>query len=1257
MKTILRNRITKTLWVLMFLFSATTWGQTLFTETMGTCCGSTTTAIASTVFDNAGLTFTGTADTRTSTASSGYAGASGSRNVFITNSVGRDFVISGINTSSYTSLVLSFGHYKSTTASNNELVVEVGSDGLSYTALTYSRATGSGTANWTLITASGTIPSVSNLYIRFRQTSATPQFRIDDVKLVGTLVSGTPVINPSVASLPTFGNVNVSTNSASQNFTVSGNDLTDVVAVAASTDYEVSTDDITFSSGFNLGQTGGDLDGEPVTIYVRYSPTSGGLNNGTITFTSTDATTKTVTVSGTGVVPTPEIFVSTTSLASFGDVLVGNSSSSSSFTVSGDLLTEVVAVAAPADFEVSTDDITFTSGFNLGQTGGNLDGEPVTVYVRFSPGSVGAKSGDISLTSTGADAKTVSVSGTGTSPVIAEPTAIAAGDVTTNSFTANWEEVSGATNYRLDVSTSPDFEVSNLATDLIISEYIEGSATNKLIEIYNGTGATVDLSDYQLQLYSNGGITPVSLTLSGTLTNGATLVYENTAQTIYAGAVIAANTVVNYNGDDAVALYKISTASLVDVFGEIGNDPGSAWTVSGNTTVNKTLVRNSTVNQGALSSPGFPTLGTEWTMFDQDTASNLGSHAFDAFLPSYVAGYQDLTVAGLSQSVTGLAEGTTYYYRVRAFDGTTSINSNVISLTTLISPPTFGSITQNEVLCQGSEVMFTISGLVPGSTSTISYTIGGGATQTFTDAVADGSGNASIAVILNAVNDGQELVVTAVERTDLPTTILNPSSGNTIILEVLVATLYYFDFDGDGYGIVDDSVLSCEAPFGYVALSGDCDDNNIAINPGATEICYDGIDQNCDGNLMNSCSVITSTLRAEDCGASLATLSQVVRGNSFSQSIPSGVTVTGYRFKVTNLLTSEERIVERANYIFQLTYTDFADYNTPYSVEVALRLNQEWMETYGAPCTITTPGVPNTVLAATSCGATLAQMNSIIRAAVVPSAISYEFEVSLIEGAVAVETTTLVKTGESLNLLQLTGISIKYGAEYSVRVKVQVPTSSGPQWSTEYGTACSVFTPLAPEASIEGCGAETGIAPAAMTTTVYASPIGGATQYKFTLTDGMAYTQTYTTPSRYFKLSNFNALQALTPGGTYSVTVEVQIYGFYYPGKDCNILVPGGAPIVPFTRAVVDTDNAMGEFKAVAYPNPFNNSFALDLRTSSTNPVSIAIYDMTGRLLETNEYKADSLAKQTIGERYPAGVYNVIVTQGENMQTVRVVKK
>ena len=535
--------------------------------------------------------------------------------------------------------------------------------------------------------------------------------------------------------------------------------------------------------------------------------------------------------------------------------------------------------------------------------------------------------------------------------------------------------------------------------------------------------------------------------------------------------------------------------------------------------------------------------------------------------------------------------------------------------------------------------------------------------------ITNSTGLDAIQAVTNITIPGSALAGTTrmrVKKLFGTTSIDNPCLGGgfgqvedyTLNVTLCTPLNWYADNDGDTYGDNSTLVSACSSPgANYVLVGGDCNDNNIAINPGATEICYDGIDQNCDGNLMNSCAVITAQLRAENCGSTLTTLNQVVRGSLLSQSLPSGVTITGYRFRVTNLLTNEVRIVDRSNYVFQLSYTDFAEYNTPYSVEVAVRLNQQWMDTYGAPCTITTPDVPNTVLAATSCGATLAQMNNIIRAVVVPSALQYEFEVSLIEGAVAVETTNLIKTGESFNLLQLSGISIKFGAEYSVRVKVQVPTASGPQWSTVYGAPCSVFTPLAVEAAIEGCGLETGIAPAAMTTLIYATPVGGATQYKFTLTDGMAYTQTYTTPSRYFKLSNFNALQALTPGGTYSVTVEVQVYGFYYPGKDCNILVPGGAPIVPFTRAVVGTDNVMGEFKAVAYPNPFENSFELDLRTSSTSPVTLAIYDMTGRLLDTKEIKAEGLSTQTIGERYPSGVYNVIVTQGENMQTVRVVKK
>ncbi|NDB96716.1 MAG: hypothetical protein EBZ78_11270, partial [Verrucomicrobia bacterium] len=156
--------------------------NTIFSENMG--APSATTSIAANIFQNSGtLTFAGTGDVRTTTASSGYSGSSGNGNVFINTNANLLFEISGINTANYSNLALSLGHYKSTTASSNELAIEVSADGTNYSSLTYSRASGSGTAVWALVNPTGAIPAATNLRIRFRQTSTSPQFRIDDVKL------------------------------------------------------------------------------------------------------------------------------------------------------------------------------------------------------------------------------------------------------------------------------------------------------------------------------------------------------------------------------------------------------------------------------------------------------------------------------------------------------------------------------------------------------------------------------------------------------------------------------------------------------------------------------------------------------------------------------------------------------------------------------------------------------------------------------------------------------------------------------------------------------------------------------------------------------------------------------------------------------------------------------------------------------------------------------------------------------------------
>lgn len=166
------------------------YGQTtVFLETIGSVSSTKTIASheSSNGFDNDFYTMSGTGDIRNTTASSGYISASGNANVFFTNTVGYYFQIEGINTIGYSNLKLTFGHYKSTVASSNELTVSVSSDGITWTNLTYSRPTGAGTSTWLLVAPSGTIPATSNLRIRFIQTSASAQFRIDDILLQDTI--------------------------------------------------------------------------------------------------------------------------------------------------------------------------------------------------------------------------------------------------------------------------------------------------------------------------------------------------------------------------------------------------------------------------------------------------------------------------------------------------------------------------------------------------------------------------------------------------------------------------------------------------------------------------------------------------------------------------------------------------------------------------------------------------------------------------------------------------------------------------------------------------------------------------------------------------------------------------------------------------------------------------------------------------------------------------------------------------------------
>ena len=65
--------------------------------------------------------------------------------------------------------------------------------------------------------------------------------------------------------------------------------------------------------------------------------------------------------------------------------------------------------------------------------------------------------------------------------------------------------------------------------------------------------------------------------------------------------------------------------------------------------------------------------------------------------------------------------------------------------------------------------------------------------------------------------------------------------------DALDAATWFLDGDSDGYGTASTSTDACTQPSGYAGSDTDCDDSDASINPGASEVWYDGIDSDCDG--------------------------------------------------------------------------------------------------------------------------------------------------------------------------------------------------------------------------------------------------------------------------------------------------------------------------------------------------------------------------------------------------------------------------
>lgn len=186
---------------------------------------------------------------------------------------------------------------------------------------------------------------------------------------------------------------------------------------------------------------------------------------------------------------------------------------------------------------------------------------------------------------------------------------------------ANWSVETAATARGLGAARAPG--------DLFISEYVEGTSNNKAIEIYNPSTSAVNVgtAGYVLEIYANGATAATTtIPLVGTVAAGSTFVIKHTSA---ASSIIAQQTSgsLSFNGDDALVLKK--GTAVVDVFGQVGLDPGVAWGAGATATADKTLRRKSHVLVGDTVGSDLFDPSVQWDGFAVDTFSGLGSHTVD----------------------------------------------------------------------------------------------------------------------------------------------------------------------------------------------------------------------------------------------------------------------------------------------------------------------------------------------------------------------------------------------------------------------------------------------------------------------------------------------------------------------------------------------------------------------------------------------------------------------------------------------------
>ncbi|HJT73802.1 MAG TPA: T9SS type A sorting domain-containing protein [Chitinophaga sp.] len=381
---------------------------------------------------------------------------------------------------------------------------------------------------------------------------------------------------------------------------------------------------------------------------------------------------------------TPSLTAS--SLSGFGNVCLNTSPAPNSFNLTGTNLNGTPVTVGPlAGYRFSTSATgPFSDELSSSYPGSSLN---ATIYTQFTPTIVQSYNGNIPVSGGGMITPvTIAATGAGINctPLL-NVTATNATDTTSTSFTANWYKTPGAVSYRLDVSATKDFTDPSNAIK-VANWTFPDSSPDDIADTVNSmnTGKTITAVGTSLPTFD----------VTGATTNAARATrWDNGANTKYWQIEV------NTTGQNNLLLSsKQRSSSTGPKDFKIQYRIGSAGTWTDIPSGSVTAGDNFTT--GIVAGLALPAecsnqasvfirwIMTSNTSVSNGTAGSAGASLIDDISitgsqGSFVTGYKDLLVNDTSLPVTGLSPNTTYYYRVRAFNGNTSgPNSNIITVTT-----------------------------------------------------------------------------------------------------------------------------------------------------------------------------------------------------------------------------------------------------------------------------------------------------------------------------------------------------------------------------------------------------------------------------------------------------------------------------------------------------------------------------------------------------------------------------------------------